>query len=393
MPGPVAPYSNERFAEWFTRHNAAPFSPQFNAMLVRMMCDPDVDGPSRFMAWLTLYAAGNHSDRPVHPNGREKSRADCSKETGMDRRRVSEAVQFCAARGWVILDEDRMTQWDGFSPLVPLCPDVSDKSEDVAKFGLFTTYWLDRRPATRLIHEQLQSTVAQAQAGLRSIQLEILQDWKRERETWVPPVADGEEVEKTELPADSDLSGTVGQLVRDVPDNVSATFRTNGAPIYRTVEALNKKSASAPEILKTGGPAAAADEGKTPPPIARSNPTKAKPETDEFEPVRDHLHSLDKTANDEQVEGLIRQCRDARRDIEPGLLLRVLQHLTQNKNLTRPFGFLNKHAAAFLRSRKAFEAWLANGTSTSPETPQEKEKREMKALLRSHAQNLKTSSA
>jgi hypothetical protein len=258
-----------------------------------------------------------------------------------------------------------------------------DKGEERAKFTSYRTYWLERRPDKQLIEEQARAAEEQARAIRRRIDIEILQDWKRERETWKPepePAVNG----------NGDLSGQVGQVVRNGSDNVSGTGRTNGAPILRTVESLKKKSASAPEILKTGAAAAAADEGKTPSPPRTASASQNKPEPDEFEPVRDHLHSLDPTATDKQVDELVANCRSVRGDIRPGLLLQVILHLTaKSEGLRSPVAFLGKRAPEFLRSRKAFDLWVANGAGP-PETKEQAERRRIKELLRSHAQNLKT---
>lgn len=240
MPGPVAPYSSERFARWHERHEFEPFSPQFNAVLVRTMCDPEVHDASRFMAWVTLYAGGNHSDWPVDPSGREKFRSDCEKETGMDRRRVSEAALFCARRRWVLLKGKRIIQADQANIERNFDEFLSGQVGQTPpkSFKTYKTVWLEKRP-------DKQAEVEQYRAGLKNIDLEILSDWERERETWEPPSeTDGEDKENTASQAGTDLSGQVGQSVRDVPDNVSATGRTNGVPIIRTLEVEKKKSSS-----------------------------------------------------------------------------------------------------------------------------------------------------
>lgn len=245
---PVAHYSKEKFEQWLQRHGGAPFSGQWNAILAQRMRDPEVYDADRYLSWLTLYAAGNFSDWPVDSEGNEKFQRDCVRDTGMDRRRVSDAVALNATLGYVLLPDrkgrfmngtsgppGRMIQADGGAVAANLCQEA--KKERMASghtgqaYSDFRDEWLSQHP-------DKQRERAEAVAVVEAIDFQILSDWQRKKED--PCDEESPEASKS---AD-DLSGHVGQNVRTVRSKRPDSSVKTGAYPYNALTPNTEKAAS-----------------------------------------------------------------------------------------------------------------------------------------------------
>jgi hypothetical protein len=250
----IGDYDQRKFNEWYARHGQR-FSKEFNLMLTRRMRNPKVDQDSRVLSWVVLHSSGNDSDWCVDGHARILKQTDCATDTLLERQRVSESLARLEAREEVWLARDgtgRIYQMDGAPDRRINGEPLSETSGQIERKLLKTIEqnWrhenepllAKREAAAKRIDEVMTRAREQIQherETVKAIDLQMLSDCQRELKRRLKAEQRGQN-DATEL------SEASGQSVRDVPDTLSETGRTETWPdiITKPEEELEDTSSS-----------------------------------------------------------------------------------------------------------------------------------------------------
>jgi len=390
---PIRDYSREKFEAWRQRHRGDPFSGQWNAILAQRMRDLEVSDADRFLAWLTLYAAGNFSDWPVDSAGNEKFRRDCEQDTGMDRRRVSEAVSANVLLGYVIVPDHkgrfpdgtvgppgRLVQADGTEEanIKRNSADMSGQDSPSVRFLNFTADWLRRHPEKQQARDEAEKRRVEAVAIVKAIDYEILSDWNKVKEEESEDCEEKAKAQRSD--AGSDLSGQVGQTVRTGrtkrPDRSDKT-----GSILIDVKTTNRKG----ERAAAAGLSVGSMAPTQPPPPAHPHPAPLV-KTVDVQQVRQALQSHDRSVTVKQAQQLVADCCAARAGIETAHIVAVIHHKAEQRRGSKPNSLyaavFRTQVPEFIGSDEQFYRFLqnphGNGNDSAPDadlSPRERRRR------------------
>jgi hypothetical protein len=365
--GRTLAYSPELFQQWHKRHANQPFSGEFNEVLVMRLRDSEESDDSRVYAWLVLQAWGNFSDWPVDASGNELRQTACARDTGMDRRRVSEAIRRLVDRSYVELQGRRIMLLDGAKKRRRLSETSGQTTPK--SFKTFKRFWLSEHPDKA---EEL----AKAKQALNAIHLEMLSEWKRQSKE----AGQNSEQESPEAVAqETELSETSGQTVRDVADKSSEAVGTNERPILiETPELLEAENQSVSQ-----SPTTTEETDRRTAPSFEAEAEDIGPVIEAFEQT--HRIALDDRTAHEIIDG----CRAAVPELSltiPEIANAVGQRKV-GRSVVNPARFAVSDIPRFVGST-SFRRWLQRARSAAERERQEQIERDerLRAFVESGSQ-------
>ncbi len=146
------------------------FSKDFQSHQEAVMRDPLAAVGERVMAWIKRRSWGEYALFAIRDDGSPALQVDCARDLGIDKRRVSGAVDYLKRRGYVVDDEGRLL-YPVISPVLASPPPKDEKS---AEYRTFVEGW-------KVSHSSDFEELEVALSTVKRIRKVLLSEYKKSR--------------------------------------------------------------------------------------------------------------------------------------------------------------------------------------------------------------------